>query len=63
MVKVMSEKICQACKGQGYIIECGKKKNFWNKDPWNYSGNCDGNSYHVKVCKKCYGSGEIPKSL
>lgn len=52
--------ICPACKGSGLITRSKKKvTKEYILDNWDYSGYANGRKYHIIICKKCMGEGEI----
>jgi len=49
--------ICKSCQGRGYhvVLNRGKYKDL---DKWDCK-EFEGQKYHIKICTKCNGTGEI----
>jgi len=48
---------CKCCKGEGIIRILNRHKSKGDVDMWNCK--CfEGQKYHIRVCLKCYGTGE-----
>lgn len=49
--------ICKSCQGAGYHVVMKHGNKYKDVDQWNIKY-FEGEPYHVRICRKCQGTGE-----